>query len=81
MKTLFILIVGIIAGYNLNTIYRHSRYGQVNACVNLYMGSVDTNDPDIQEAIKKEGFKNVKELIEDRCEYWVRTGQIFPQGE
>ena len=78
--TLLGLVVGIALGYSLHDTYKHTQYHQINACIDMYMSNINPNEPEIQEAMRTQGFKTVKALVQEHCRWYVvDSSQTFDQ--
>lgn len=68
----------VLGGYGLMK-YSKSPRGQVTRCMALYLENADElrNSPEIQEAMKREGFASLEEITKARCENWIKNGQRF----
>lgn len=74
------LLVGIVLGFYLHDPYVHTQRYQINACTDLYMANINPNDPEMLEAMRQQGFKTIKELIQAHCKWYVvDAGQTFDQ--
>lgn len=61
--------------------YQKTEYAMVRRCMKLYLSNGGeeylSSQPQIVDMMKKEGFANIRDAVQNRCEFWIKNGQRF----
>lgn len=80
-KALLVLtfLVGMAGGHLVFLLTNSD--GQLQRCEDSFLDNPDSadlaNNPEIKKQMAKEGFNSFKDMVDDRCKFWIKNGQRF----